>query len=114
VGTLLTSSLASLRRCRTFGQKTVGLPWGRGGLTARFACRWDGNGRRRSYHPLESSTNENTNGLLWQYLPSGTALKGKTKQLPGAVKELNARMRKSLAFATPEEFFRQEMERIKK
>lgn len=67
----------------------------------------------RPHHPWERGTNENTNGLLRQYLPSGTAMKGKEKQLSTAVKELNARPRKCLAFATPEEIFLQEIEKIK-
>ena len=64
------------------------------------------------HHPWERGTNENTNGLLRQYLPSGIALKGKAKRLSAAVKELNARPRKCLAFATPEEVFVQEMKKI--
>lgn len=57
------------------------------------------------YHPWERGTNENTNGLLRQYLPSGTKLKGKLNTLGKAVARINQRPRKCLGYATAEEVF---------
>jgi len=58
------------------------------------------------YHSWERGTNENTNGLLRQYLPKGTDLTEVTPQrLRGHVHALNRRPRKCLAFRTPAEVF---------
>jgi IS30 family transposase len=58
------------------------------------------------YHAWERGTNENTNGLLRQYLPKGTDLTQVTpEQLQSHVRTLNRRPRKSLGFRCPFECF---------
>jgi len=58
------------------------------------------------YHAWERGTNENTNGLLRQYLPKGTDLSQITNaQLQSPVRQLNHRPRKCLGFQTPSEVF---------
>ena len=58
------------------------------------------------YHAWERGTNENTNGLLRQYLPKGTDLtQVSPQQLRSCVRALNHRPRKSLAFQSPRELF---------
>lgn len=58
------------------------------------------------YHAWERGTNENTNGLLRQYLPKGTDLTQVTsQQLQSHVRGLNHRPRKCLAFQCPCEVF---------
>lgn len=59
----------------------------------------------RPYHPWERGTNENTNGLLRQYLSSGSKLKGKHNILSQAVSRINQRPRKCLGYKTAEEVF---------
>jgi IS30 family transposase len=58
------------------------------------------------YHSWERGTNENTNGLLRQYLPKGSDLTEVTPaELAGYVRQLNHRPRKCLGFHTACEVF---------
>lgn len=57
-------------------------------------------------HSWERGTNENTNGLLRQYLPKGSDLTPVTpEQLRACVRQLNHRPRKCLNFQSPFEVF---------
>lgn len=58
------------------------------------------------YHSWERGTNENTNGLLRQFLPKKSTFKNITQQkLDRFVKLINNRPRKRHNYATPEEVF---------
>ena len=58
------------------------------------------------YHSWERGSNENLNGLLRQYLPKRSNLKGLTqRQCDSIAKQLNTRPRKRLGYRTPEECF---------
>jgi len=58
------------------------------------------------HHSWERGTNENTNGLIRQYLPKGTSMEDLTQQQCDAIAyKLNTRPRKRLGFQTPEEAF---------
>ena len=59
----------------------------------------------RAHHPWERGTNENTNGLLRQYIPTGTKLKFAKKAIKEGVRRINSRPRKVLVFLTAEEVF---------
>ena len=58
------------------------------------------------HHAWERGTNENTNGLLRQYVPKGTSLEHLTqRQAAQLARTLNRRPRKRLDFRTPEECY---------
>jgi IS30 family transposase len=58
--------------------------------------------------PWQRGSNENTNGLVREYLPKGTDLSIYSQaQLNAIAKQLNQRPRKKLGFQTPEEVYNQ-------
>ncbi len=59
------------------------------------------------YSPWQRGSNENTNGLLRQYLPKGTwkTYRSTPRQLQAIADELNDRPRKRLGYHTPQEEF---------
>lgn len=58
------------------------------------------------YHSWQRGTNENTNGLIRQYLPKGESMASLTQAKCNAIaKKLNQRPRKRLNGMTPEEVF---------
>ena len=58
------------------------------------------------HHSWERGTNENTNGLIRQYLPKRTSMAHKTQEdLDAIAGRLNSRPRKRLGYRTPEECY---------
>ena len=58
------------------------------------------------HHAWERGTNENTNGLIRQYLPKGTSMAALTQtQCDDIARELNTRPRKRHGYRTPEQIF---------
>jgi IS30 family transposase len=58
------------------------------------------------HHAWERGTNENTNGLIRQYLPKGTSMTRLTQQdCDDIARELNTRPRKRHDYKTPEQIF---------
>jgi len=55
--------------------------------------------------PWERGTNENTNGLIREYLPKGTVITDHQPYLTAIAEELNDRPRAALGFLTPREAF---------
>ena len=56
------------------------------------------------YHSWERGTNENTNGLIRQYIPKGESMGGMTQYDCNRIaRKLNTRPRKRLGFVTPEQ-----------
>jgi len=58
------------------------------------------------HHSWERGTNENTNGLIRQYLPKRTSMAHRTQSdLDAVAAKLNTRPRKRLGYRTPEECY---------
>jgi IS30 family transposase len=58
------------------------------------------------HHSWERGTNENTNGLIRQYLPKGQSMTGLTqKQCDAIAQHLNNRPRKRHGYKTPNQCF---------
>ena len=61
----------------------------------------------RPYHSWERGTNENTNGLVRQYLPKHTSFEFITDEMIQSIENnLNRRPRKRLNYYTPDEYYK--------
>jgi IS30 family transposase len=58
-----------------------------------------------AHSPWERGTNENTNGLIREYLPKGTRIPGDAELLNSIAHSLNTRPRRILGYRTPAEVF---------
>lgn len=56
------------------------------------------------YSSYERGTNENTNGLIREFLPKGKSMNGKEKKIPEIQKILNERCKKILNYRSAEEY----------
>jgi len=66
------------------------------------------------HSPWQRPTNENTNGLIREYLPKGLDLAPISQGYLNAIaRQLNDRPRKCLGFATPAEVFAEEIMKLK-
>ena len=62
------------------------------------------------YAPWHCGSNENTNGVLRQFLPNGTDLSALSQtQLNDITRRLNGRPRKTLGWKTPDEVMAEKM-----
>ena len=59
---------------------------------------------KHPYSSYECGTNENTNGLIREFLPKGKSMNGKEKEIPEIQKILNERCRKILNYRSAEEY----------
>ncbi|MBO0181165.1 IS30 family transposase, partial [Vibrio parahaemolyticus] len=62
------------------------------------------------YHSWERGTNENTNGLIRQYLPKKTSMAHVTQRLCSQIAyKLNNRPRQRLGYKTPTEYIYEQL-----
>jgi IS30 family transposase len=61
------------------------------------------------HSPWERPSNENTNGLIREYLPKGTDITDHQPYLNAIADELNDRPRQTLGFLTPREVFNRQL-----
>lgn len=93
------------------GQMRKSLTWDQGTEMAQHAAlTLDANLPvyfAHAHSPWERGTNENTNGLIREYLPKGTELPSDMSYLQAIANSLNDRPRAILGFRTPNEVFRE-------